>query len=842
MTQSIDWKIVVIDDEADIREVISIVLSDAGFEVATAGDGESGIQATREFSPQVVITDIRMPKMDGIQVLETLKQQQPEIEVIVLTAFGEMQQAAQALELDASDYITKPISDDVLFIALKRAQNRYLSRQQLKGNLPAGNGGELPERVQAQGFSEHLIKGSIDGALACDESETIITVNRSMKEMLGYSTAEILHKLKISSIFTFEDKTRLDQALLDGQYGWEKRISLFETNILNKSGNRIPVQMSATLLTEKEKKLGMICFFKDLRQQMILCEQWVQLLDQINIGAFTIDFNRRITAFNDSVQAITGLKESEVLGKDCRQVFSDIHCHAMCPYHVDNGEGEDDISVEITDQKDTKHLITRLSAPLYGSENRITGCLTVLQDHAALADLINRVNYKERSLKTILDNLDIGIFTVNRGGYTTFFNTAAEVISGYNRRQVLGRPCAVIFGKKDSKEPGLLKESMTLGESRSNSECEIITPQGETVPIRANYIPLHSDQGKIIGCIATIQDLTLSHQFKEVVKNRYTFHSMIGKAPVMQKLFNTVQVVAKTDATILIEGATGTGKDLLAKIIHSAGSRADKPLVKVNCAALPETLLESELFGYIKGAFTGADRDKPGRFQEAHQGTIFLDEIGDLPLALQAKFLRVLEDKEFYPLGGRKTKKVDVRIISATNLGLEKLVEAKKFRQDLFYRLNVMHLELPPLKNRRDDIPLIIRHIVRKLCSARAIPSHEISKAAMKMLLNYDYPGNVRELQNILEHALIVCQENIIEPEHLPLSLQKRLSAATADEVIKDKAVQKMSLKSADAKERETILKMLNLNNWQKTKTAKALGIDRTTLWRKMKTLDIYPS
>ncbi|MCP3899864.1 MAG: PAS domain-containing protein, partial [Desulfobacteraceae bacterium] len=256
---------------------------------------------------------------------------------------------------------------------------------------------------------------------------------------------------------------------------------------------------------------------------MILCDQWIQLLDQIDIGAFTIDFNRRITSFNNSAQTITGLKESEVIGKDCRAIFSDIHCHARCPFHEPGSEKHENYSIEITDQKDNKHLITRLSAPLYGSENRMTGCIIILQDHAALADLINRVNYKERDLKTILDNLDIGIFTVNRGGFITFFNTAAEVISGFNRRQVLGRPCSTIFVDEKSSEAELLKESMTLGESRSNNECQIMTPQGEVVPIRADYIPLHSDQGKIIGCIATIQDQTLSHQFKQVVSNKYTF-------------------------------------------------------------------------------------------------------------------------------------------------------------------------------------------------------------------------------------------------------------------------------------------------------------------------------
>jgi transcriptional regulator with PAS, ATPase and Fis domain len=341
---------------------------------------------------------------------------------------------------------------------------------------------------------------------------------------------------------------------------------------------------------------------------------------------------------------------------------------------------------------------------------------------------------------------------------------------------------------------------------------------------------LRNEKAVVVGGLVTFHDLTLVHQLKQAMRDRYTFQDMIGKGPAMRKIFEMVNVVSATDATILIEGATGTGKDLLAKVIHSISPRSGKPLVKVNCAAIPDNLLESEMFGYVKGAFTGAERDKPGRFQAADGGTIFLDEIGDLPLSLQAKLLRVLEDKEFYRLGSHRTVKVNIRIISASNRNLEKLVENGLFREDLFYRLNVFRIQLPELKDRRTDLPILIDHILRRLCAAKDVRPPGMSERAMEILLNYTYPGNVRELENILEHALIVGQEDAIQTNHLPEYLQERDARRNSlpDDIERYTA-------TADNGECDRILVMLRRHNWHRVKTARSLGMDRTTLWRKMK-------
>jgi PAS domain S-box-containing protein len=559
-----------------------------------------------------------------------------------------------------------------------------------------------------------------------------------------------------------------------------------------------------------------------------LCE----VLNYLNIGVFTVDAERRITSFSRAAELLTGFEEKDVIGRYCYEVFLNDLCHGECRFHeaVEAEQKSLNFEVEITDRRGDEHVITKIVTPLYDINRNLTGCIEVFQDHSAFEELINRIRYDERQLKIILDNLDIGVFTTTRGGHITFFNRLAEAVSGHSRKEVLGKPCTLVLGGEASDDTTLLNKSISDGKRRSNSKGLLTTKGGKIIPMRANYMALRNEQGRIVGGLGTIQDLSLIHQLNRAIKNRYTFDDMIGKGPSMQKIFEIVSVVAASNATILIQGNTGTGKDLLAKVVHNASKRADKPMVKVNCAALPDNLLESEMFGYVRGAFTGADRDKPGRFQEADGGTIFLDEIGDLPLSLQAKLLRVLEDQEFYPLGSRKTTKVDVRIIAATNQDLERQVKRKRFRKDLFYRLNVIGLELPDLNERKEDIPLLIDHIMKRFGAEMGKQSLKISEDAMEVLLNYDYPGNIRELENILEHALIICQNKTMERRHLPLFLQKSpLSTATSEAAFAEQVL------SSQEAEKHQILEMLNRYNWNRSRTAIELHIDRTTLWRKMK-------
>jgi len=563
---------------------------------------------------------------------------------------------------------------------------------------------------------------------------------------------------------------------------------------------------------------------------MVSSEKWMEIMDELNLGAFTVGANRQVMSMNHTAQALLGLKSAEASGRNCREVFMGVPCLANCPFIDPREAGTREPVVQLPDDEDTIHWVTRMATSVFGSDGKVVGCMTILQDHSPIADLIDRIHHEEQNTKIILDNLDVGIFTMDCGGHITFFNTEAENIVGYNRRQILGKPCSMIFEGSNPQEISLLKDTIDDGVSRSNRRGRMVTRDGISIPVRINFMALRNEKGTVVGGLATFHDLTLVQQLKQATRERYTFYDMIGKSPMMEKLFEMVNVVAKTDATILIEGSTGTGKDLLARVIHSASHRAKKPFVKVNCAAIPDNLLESEMFGYVKGAFTGAEKDKIGRFQEADSGTIFLDEIGDLPLPLQAKLLRVLEDKEFYRLGSRHTVKVNVRIISASNRNLPKLVEKRLFREDLFYRLNLFHIELPELRERRVDLPLLIDHILRRLSSARGIRVPEVSKKVMGVLLNYPFPGNIRELENILEHALILCRENTILPEHLPEYL--RLTSAARQG---ENPERRVNAENQDASERNSILSILEKYHGMRVETARALGMNRTTLWRKMK-------
>jgi transcriptional regulator with PAS, ATPase and Fis domain len=348
------------------------------------------------------------------------------------------------------------------------------------------------------------------------------------------------------------------------------------------------------------------------------------------------------------------------------------------------------------------------------------------------------------------------------------------------------------------------------------------------VPISVSTAVLKDQRGRIIGGVETFRDLSAIEELRKELPQKYTLGDIISKNHLIHDLFNIFPNIAESDSTVLIQGASGTGKELFAKAIHHLSQRRAKPFIKVNCGALPDPLLESELFGYVKGAFTDAKKDKPGRFALAHGGTLFLDEVGDMTPALQVKLLRVLQEKEYEPLGSISSRKTDVRIIAATNRDLSRLVTEGRFRDDLFYRLNVVKLELPPLSRRREDIPLLIDAFIQKLNARMGKQVAGVSDRALRLLLTHDYPGNVRELENIIEHAFVLCGGGRIDLDCLP----KELTTGREEMKPLPSHHEEAPFERAEAQVVEEVLKRHDGN---RIKTARELGVSRATLWRKIK-------
>lgn len=429
---------------------------------------------------------------------------------------------------------------------------------------------------------------------------------------------------------------------------------------------------------------------------------------------------------------------------------------------------------------------------------------------------------KKDSLNIILDSIADGVFTVDKEWRITSFNKSAERITGFSQEEAIGQYCYEIFRTNVCLDNCALGETMETEQNIVNKELNILDKGNQEVPVSISTAVLRDGKGKIIGGVETFRDLSLIKELDKEIHEKYSFQDIISKHPSIISIFRILPDIARSEATVLIQGESGTGKELFAQAIHNLSPRREGPLITVNCAALPETLLESELFGYRKGAFTNAKHDKPGRFQLAEGGTIFLDEIGDIPPGIQAKLLRVLEGKEFEPLGGTTTLKADVRVVTATNKDLPKLVSLGQFRDDLFYRLNVVKIELPSLKERRTDIPLLIEHFIGKFNKKIGKEIKGVSEEVMNILLNYAYPGNIRELENIIEHTFILCKGTHILKEHLPRYLHEQKTL-----VPEKKSIQKL--------EEEHIIHTLHTCGGNMGKAAEELGIHRTTLWRKLR-------
>ncbi len=427
----------------------------------------------------------------------------------------------------------------------------------------------------------------------------------------------------------------------------------------------------------------------------------------------------------------------------------------------------------------------------------------------------------------ILDSIADGVFTVDGEWIITSFNRAAERITGVNREQAIGQKCFDVFRADICQTACALKHSIETGNEIIDRRINILNNDGHTVPISISTAVLRDKDDNVVGGAETFRDLTDIELLRQEIQGQYTFEDIISQNHAIHQLFDILPDIAVSESTVLIEGPTGSGKEIFARAIHNLSPRGKNKFIAINCGALPDSLLESELFGYVKGAFTDARKDKPGRFARAEGGTLFLDEIGDVSASVQVKLLRVLQEKQYEPLGGTTTQKADVRIIAATNKNLQKQTSLGRFRDDLYYRLNIVKITLPPLSDRRDDIALLAEHFIRKFNVKKGKHIKTISAKAIAVLMKHDFPGNIRELENIIEHAFVLCRGSEIRPEHLPLDLVGNLNTSQLKQV---KSINIMR----DQNEADIIKNALLRHNGKRNAAAAELGINKSTLWRKM--------
>lgn len=424
--------------------------------------------------------------------------------------------------------------------------------------------------------------------------------------------------------------------------------------------------------------------------------------------------------------------------------------------------------------------------------------------------------------EAILDSLSEGVFTVDHDWKITSFNRAAEDITGLLRKEALGQLCSDVLHSSLCESHCPIRAAMDKHSPAQNQRCYFVDTEGLRVPISVSAAVLYDPAGAVLGGVETFRDLSEIEALRNQLRSRSS--GIKSQSPAMQQILALLPVLADNPTSVLIQGETGTGKEVIARAIHTEGPRRSKPFVAINCGALPDHLLESELFGYKKGAFTGADRDKPGRFALVRDGTLFLDEIGEISPAMQVRLLRVLQEREFEPLGSTHSEPMRARIIAASHHNLQELVKTGRFRGDLFYRLEVVRLEIPPLSSRQEDIPSLVAELLARSNEQMGRDVQSIAPEVMAALQNHDWPGNIRQLANVIERAVVLCRGDHIEIEHLPDEFHAVNTSSSG-----------LAARVRQQAESEAILAALKNNDYNRSKTAAALGMHPTSLYRKIK-------
>ncbi|MDW7773518.1 MAG: sigma 54-interacting transcriptional regulator [Desulfobulbaceae bacterium] len=677
---------------------------------------------------------------------------------------------------------------------------------------------KLTSAIFSDAIQRKLILDNLTEAVfTVDKDLKVTSINKAAENITGARESEVLGRTCSEVFFSSgdEDFCVISQVMLD------KSPKTKLTRHLQVGDRLLPVMVSASPLTDNSGELvGGVQSFQEIQE--IFQRQLV--LDSAFDAVLTVDMEYNITMFNKAAEQLTGFAQDEVMGKPFLEVLysgTDKPALDNTPLvkAIRSGRPVVEECIYMTTAQDDILPVNLRAVPLIDIRGEVIGGVQSFRDVTSLIQ--NRF---------ILDSVTDGVFTVDRNLLITSFNKALEKITGYTTEEVLGRKCNEIFGTEIcGTENCPMAVAISSGSSPAASNIHITGKEGNRVPVNIIANALTDDRGNVLGGVETIRDLSEITELRRKLSLEKSDQGILTRSPKMQRILSVLPEFAKSDATILVLGESGTGKELIAQAIHAESNRKDHPFVAVNSGALPDTLLESELFGYKAGAFTDARKDRKGRFAAAEEGTLFLDEIGDISPAMQVKLLRVIQSKTYEPLGSNQPVRTDVRIIAATNRNLEAMVQEGTFREDLYYRLNVVKIDLPPLRERMEDMPLLVDHFIDKLNRQRNRHVEGISEEVLSILIRHDYPGNIRELENIIEYAFILCHDGLIMPHHLPEWLTKdydeNLSIAGP-----------LSLKDL---ERKAIIDSLKRNDFKKMKTCRELGISKDTLRRKIAAYEI---
>jgi PAS domain S-box-containing protein len=844
--------ILVVDDIPENLRLLMGILVEHGYDVRLASDGAIALQSIRVTPPDLILLDIKMPGMSGFEVCEQLKadERTRPIPVIFISALNEMTDKVKGFAAGGIDYIIKPIQvEEVLarvetHLALYRLRH-YL--EELVQERTSALQAEITERQRAEQalreseekFRKLFRLAPVPISLSSLEEGRFEDANEAFLTITGFTRDEVIGRTSIE-LGLWDDPTDR-QAILESlqQQGFVKDVV---TQIRTKSGTERTGLFSAEVVILGHRQC-LVAMFVDLTERYKIEEaldqarkEWEDIFQAIGHITLILDKEHRILAANRSALEATGLNEHEIATKTCFEIFH--HAHAapdMCPLQrAQNSNLFETVTMEM-EALNGVFLVS--CTPIFDVHGELQKFIHIATDITTLKRTEEALQKSEQQYRLLVENVTdgIGIIQQNR---LVFVNEALASLLGYSYEQLLGQsPVELLHG---AYQTYFGKTVHRLEANPAASPWQVlefvVTEQGQEIWMEGCHSAILWEGKPAI--LVTMRDVTerkrqeaaLNEErdvlrrenlvLRSAMKERYRFGEIIGHSPAMQIVYERITQAAASDANVVIYGESGTGKDLVAQTIHQMSQRSKKPFVAVNCGSIPEHLFESEFFGYRKGAFTGALRDKPGFFDAAYQGVLFLDEVGELPLAMQVKLLRAIEGNGYTPVGDQMMKQADVRIIAATNRNLHDQVKQGRIREDFFYRITVLTITVPPLRERREDIPLLVEYFLTHYSPDS--PPEMLPGNTLEVLYHHDWPGNIRQLQNVLQRYMTLKyldfgdhgrDERYIQPEN---------------------PAEQGFWQLIEEFEKRLICEALQRNHGHKTNTAKMLQIPLRTLQRKL--------